>query len=180
MILTSLKVAPDFLHGKFDADAERNPTPRSWAAASDCMHRLDSTGRGSVRTDRLLRLSSYVGDEAALKVQSIYDVASRLHNPTDILRKPDSMSGHDDLALSYLQTLQLANIVGNVQNTKSAFAWVERVHPELMAVLIRAVMQRHNALKDKSTGGLINDAALLSKISSYNKDFMQAGGNIKP
>lgn len=181
MVLTALKVAPDFLHGHYNAEQERNPTPRSWAYASDALARLDTTNRGDNRILRLLRLSSYVGDEAALKVQSIYDVAGKLFDPRTIFTNPASIGAHDNLALGYLQMLQLSNLVSNVAQTKASFAWVERCHPEMMAVLVHGVMRRHNAmtLEEKKKGGLVSDAALIAKISSYNKDYMTAGDSLK-
>lgn len=185
IILTALKVQPEFLHGKFDPENERNPTCRSWAEASDVLHRLESTGRGHDGALRTVRMSAYVGDEAALKVQAIYEMASQLQDPNAIMTNPDRCPASKTLALGYLQTMQLVNLVMNVPQTKNAFSWVERTSPELMSMLVRGVMRRHNQMvaaddKFRKAGGLTADAKLLNMITQYGGTFMSAGASIRP
>jgi hypothetical protein len=169
-ILTALRVAPDFLHARFDPEAARNPTPRAWVRASGV---LSSNAPSHVR---MAMLAGVVGDEAAAKVAHVMDCASRVYPSRSLLAEPDRFGPHADLAMALLQAFALAGAVSEAAQTRTAFAWLERHHPEVLALFVKRLMARVEQSPDGAS--LIADVSLLQKIHKA-AEFVAAGDYLR-
>lgn len=175
LVVTALKVAPEFLHQKFNSEVERSPTPRAWMRVSKLMHELEKNPE-LPKSFRLLGVSSIVGDEAALKVESIMELAVKLFGFDEIVKSPDTVPGHPSLALSFLQAMMLAGKVQDAQQTKACFVYVERTARELLGVFTRRVTAR--AHKEPNGYAIISDADLLTRLQKSGA-VIEAGRYLK-
>jgi hypothetical protein len=141
MVMAFLRQNPQWLCEKINVedDEGRNPTPRSWEAASRLLKHLDTTSASVA--ERMVFMASVVGDGAAVALEATLRLGDKLASFEDVMKDPTGVKIYkDDLAISYLQAMILAQRLSTPEEFRKALAYVERLPRELIGVFIRTLM----------------------------------------
>lgn len=143
VVMAFLKQQPQYLCNKITTKGNkdgRNPTPRSWAFLSRKMHAADQLKLS--HDTRLRTTAATVGDEAALKLETVMRLADKMVPFDVLLSRPDTAPVPDDLASSYLLMTMVAQRIEKQTQFDKVFTYIERMPKELIGVFFR-LMLRH-------------------------------------
>lgn len=149
-VVAFLRFRPDLLN-RFDANAERNATPRGWVKEI-------SASLGVVSPEAELEIfSGAVGEGPAAEFHNFLKIMRNLPSPDAVLLNPTTAPlPENDPATLFALVVALAQRA-TVANFNNAVAYVNRMAPEFVALFMKDVIRRKPELQ--STKVFINWAS---------------------
>lgn len=144
-VVAFLKQQPQYVCGKIAESIAvtkdgRIPTPRSWAFLSRQLHWADQERLD--HSERLSLAASWVGDEAALRFETIMRLAEKLVSYEHILKDPTGAPVYpDDMTASYLMMTLTVQRIANQKQFDTVWQYVERMPKELLGVFFRMALR---------------------------------------
>lgn len=141
VIVAALSQMPQYLCGKVDPDALRNPTPRTWEKAGRI---LDALPRDASDVEKTRWVATAVGDDAAIKVQVVLKLAATLPKFKDIIKHPETTSIPNDAAARYFTILTLV-ASAEAKDMRDVRTYVERFPDDYQSLFfhVMAAQKKH-------------------------------------
>jgi hypothetical protein len=137
MIIAFLRFRPGLLHD-FDANREKNATPRGWEAVSTMLPYLKPSTEYAV-------IKGTVGEGAAAEFTGFCKIYRSLPNPDAVLLDPKNSDVPTDPATLYALTGALASRA-SATNFERVVTYVSRMPPEFSVLAVKMSCGRDKAL----------------------------------
>lgn len=125
---------------KFDPDAEKCPTPRTWEAVSGWVKYLDTLNKPGMERIRNKYAQSVLAGELgigeATKFWAFCSLFGRLPNIDDILKDPDNASIQYEIDVQYALIVAIANRMDD-KTFGAAIKYIDRIGPDFVTLAVK-------------------------------------------
>lgn len=143
VVIAFVRFKPNMLHD-FDANRDKNPTPRSWAEGISPL-----VGKVSPEAEFEL-YKGRVGEGAAVEFKAFVDMYRKLPNPDAVLMNPDSHSVPTEGSVLYALAGAIAERATD-NNFQRVMTYAKRMPPEFTTLVVRDAITRSPELAASST-----------------------------
>jgi hypothetical protein len=125
---------------KFDPDAEKCPTPRTWEAVSGWVKYLDTLNKPGMERIRNKYAQSVLAGELgigeATKFWAFCSLFGRLPNIDDLLKDPENASINYEIDVQYALIVAIANRMDD-KNFGAAIKYIDRIGPDFVTLAVK-------------------------------------------
>jgi hypothetical protein len=152
LIGAAVKMEGQSLFLDYDASRNRNSTPRSLTNASDAMLAAEEyTGDQLDHGQRMQILAAALHDEAALKVQSLFQLHDKIVPFSAIVAQPDTAPIPENPAALFMTCATVSRRC-EPEHWSAVMGWVNRLPLEHRGSVVEPIFKRHPAMVSTKEG----------------------------